>query len=435
MCPGFLANRFGTLWIDNMQTLESLKDLQRLVGELGQPLPKLSLSERRQAKAVLEASDLESVDAGWVIRLSLAAGLSLSDRRFDAAQIVLALPAIDIIHSLDRLSSHERTINAEVPLEAIGLTLRRENAARALHSLLRLAQGPDLKSSVITRAQFRPKTALALLKTASRIAPFIVPDTTVGLSRSRFERRRMAIKSLLDLVYFTAIKCETSEVCAAALELMISLSRRVGWVDFDRATEMSAAHWSYLSHLPAKLVPSLLSRNRIAEVETLASRAALFEGSREAFEEALREALTETTSNISMASREWVEGFLGLKRPPKPPEIQNKSIDSASGVNLDRMATLLLAAWEAREEGAGSRHLFQLFSGICKTAFRLSLAGNPGDTTQFDPAIHEASGGTILDGGMVRLLRPWVQWGDPPVTRVIVRALVSPADPARSLWA
>lgn len=415
-----------------MQTLESLKDLQRLVGELGQPLPTLSFSERRQARAVLGASDLESLGEAWVIRLSLAAGLSLSDRRFDAAQVVLALPAADIMRFLDRLSSQERTINAEVPLEAIGLTLRRENAVRALHSLLRLAHGPDPKSSVTTRAQFRPKTGLAFLRTASRIAPFIIPNTTDGLSKNQFARRRLSIKLILDLAYFTATKCETSDVCAAALELMVSLSRRVGWVDFERAVEMSAAHWSYLSHLPAKLAPALLSRNRIAEVETLASRAALFEGSREAFDKALRQTLTETTLNISVASREWVEGFLGLKKPPKAPEIQNKNIDSASGLNLDRMATLLLAAWEAREEGGASRHMFQLFSGICKTAFRLSLAGSPGDTSQFDPAIHEALGDTILSGGTVRLLRPWVQWGDPPVTRVIVRALVSPAEPGRS---
>ncbi|MGB9237028.1 MAG: hypothetical protein WCC04_21680 [Terriglobales bacterium] len=413
-----------------MQTLESLEDVQRLVGELGQTIPRLSLAERRHVRAVLKASDLERLDAGWIIRLSLAAGLPLSHRRLDPVQICQALPARDIGRFLDRLSSQELAIDAEVPLEAITRTLNRADAPQTFHSLLRLAHSgvhPGFKGSLTTRTRFRPQTALALLKTATRIAAFVVPDTT-ALSKQQFLRRRTTIKLFVDLAYLTAQKCETPDVSAAILELMIGLSRRVGWIEFERAIETNAERWSYLYLLPAELVPALLSRKRIAEIETLASRAALFEGSREAFEKALWNALTQKPPTIPMASREWVEGFLGLRKPPKLPDLHSKSIDTASDVNLERMATLLLAAWEARDEGAGARHLFQLFSGICKTAFRLSLAGDPGDTAEFDPAVHEASGGNVMTGGRVRLLRPWVQWGEPPVTRVIVRALVSPVE-------
>ena len=66
---------------------------------------------------------------------------------------------------------------------------------------------------------------------------------------------------------------------------------------------------------------------------------------------------------------------------------------------------------------------------------RGQLAGDPGDVAEFDPAVHEASGGNIMGGVRVRLLRPWVQWGEPPVTRVIVRALVSSVEPEGSLGA
>jgi hypothetical protein len=314
-----------------MQILESLQDAQRLVGELGKPIPKLSLAERRHVRAVLKASDFERLDAAWIIRLFLVAGLPLSDRKFDAMQICRALPPYDIGHFLDRLSNQERVVNAEIPLEAIALTLKREDAARTLnredavqtfHSLFRLAHTgvhADLQDSSTTRTRFEPGTALALLKTASRIAALIVLDARDGLSKVQFARRRTAIKSFVDLAYFTATKCETSGVSAATLDLMFTLSRRVGWADFDRAAEMTPAHSSYLYSLPAKLAPMLLSHKRIAEIEILAARAALFDQSRETFQEALRNTLSETTSTIPMASREWVEGFLGLKRPPPPP--------------------------------------------------------------------------------------------------------------------
>jgi hypothetical protein len=36
-----------------MQTQESREDLQRLVGELGQPIPKLSPSDKRRVRAFL----------------------------------------------------------------------------------------------------------------------------------------------------------------------------------------------------------------------------------------------------------------------------------------------------------------------------------------------------------------------------------------------
>ncbi len=93
-------------------------------------------------------------------------------------------------------------------------------------------------------------------------------------------------------------------------------------------------------------------------------------------------------------------------------------------MNLERLSTLLLGSWDAREEGDKSEHLFKVFSGICRTAFGLVLAGEPGASVEFDPALHESSGEQVLVGDRVTLQRPWVEWVKGPAVRVIVRALV-----------
>ena len=88
------------------------------------------------------------------------------------------------------------------------------------------------------------------------------------------------------------------------------------------------------------------------------------------------------------------------------------------------MATLLLSAWDAKEEGERSQHLYKTFSGICRTGFNLVLEGEPGQSASFDPSLHEASEKQIMTGESVTLLRPWVQWVKGSAVRVIVRALV-----------
>src|SRR5258707_10899222 len=109
---------------------------------------------------------------------------------------------------------------------------------------------------------------------------------------------------------------------------------------------------------------------------------------------------------------------------PARTEMGHVNIDTDADVNLERMATLLLSAWDAKEEGEKSQHLYKTFSGICRTAFNLVLEGEPGQSASFDPSLHEASGKQVLTGETVTLIRPWVQWVKGSSVRVIVRALV-----------
>jgi hypothetical protein len=147
-------------------------------------------------------------------------------------------------------------------------------------------------------------------------------------------------------------------------------------------------------------------------------------------EEGLRAAVAETLKSkgvqLPIAAREWAETFLGYEHAS---ETAGTAVETGSDVNLERMGTLLLASWEARDDGPNSTYLFELFSGICKAAFRLSLEGNAGSVAFFDPSIHEASRTSVSAGKKVRLMRPWVQWGDAEVVRIIIRALVSPLAP------
>ncbi|MDP2899071.1 MAG: hypothetical protein Q8Q12_21245 [bacterium] len=205
------------------------------------------------------------------------------------------------------------------------------------------------------------------------------------------------------------------------------MKRRVGSSEFDRALGKNHAKWSHLASSPARLITGVLEQGCLHDAEFLASCAMAVEESRASLEAALREGLAAKGATLPLGSRLWAESLLGHRVPA---EIQGRNLEATSDVNLDRMATMLLAAWDAKDEGRKSQHVFQILSGICRTGFKLSLAGEPGETSPFNPATHQSIEPSIRSGVIVRIARPRVQWSDGLATRIIIRSLVAPLERA-----
>jgi hypothetical protein len=255
------------------------------------------------------------------------------------------------------------------------------------------------------------------MRLAIRLASVLLREATSG-QRPRAKRRSDKVSLLIDAAFLTSIKSDHPRVSGLAVELLAEIEKGIGWAGLEKLSPLVANRRARLAELPSSQISDVLTGSCLADADFLASRTRLLQEVDEAFRRAVTQVLAEKGIQLPLASRTWAERFLGLKEPP-PLEL------TLSGdVNLERLSTLLLGAWEAKDDGRKAHHHFDLFSSISRTAFHLSLTPHESNVVPFDPAVHEISNGTALPGQLVTILRPGVQWNEGAVVRIIVKTLV-----------
>jgi hypothetical protein len=408
-----------------MENHETFDKWRNRIGNLGEPLPKLQKAEKQQMRSFLRTDKARGLEDSWKLRLSLAAGLTWSLRGIDLGRVKNALTTADLIRFIDKLCEQDEFIDGKAGLDWLGQGLNPVNAGPALAALLRLSRGKTARKARSARsvARLSTQTAIQVLRVTLRAATTIFRSDPIEPRRKRNPVRRNRLKQTLEIVSVVVNQYETAQVSGTALEIMSLLGKSLSSSEQEKSFETEEAAFSRVVALPAKLIREILSRGCLEDADFLSSRVKLIEQAELQFIRAIEDALKDTETRLSPMARQWAEATLGYKPPPS---LSESRIDSESDVSLERMATLLLAAWDAKDDGAKAQQLFVLFAGICKTAFRMNLSGEVGSSLVFEAVFHESGEKSILRGERVRLLRPWVEWQEGGVRRVIVRGLVAP---------
>lgn len=408
-----------------MENREPFDKWRSLIGNLGEPLRKLRKAEKQQLRGFLRTDNARDLEDTWKLRLSLAAGLKWSLRGIDLEKVKNALTTSDLIRFIDKLCDQDEVINGKAALQWLGQGLNPVSAGPALSALLRLCRGKAGKKTRSARSVVRldAQTATQVLHATLRAATIIFRSDLIEPQSKRQRVRGNRLKETLEIISAVVRQCETAQVSGTTLEIVSLLRKGVPTGEAEKLFENEESGFARAVALPAKLIREILSKGCLEDADFLLSRVKLIEQAEFQFNQAIEDALKDTNTRMPPLARQWAETTLGYK---KPPSLSESRIDPESDVSLERMATLLLAAWDAKNEGEKAQHLFALFSGICKTAFRMNLAGEVGSTLMFDPALHESGGNSIVPGEKVRLLRPWVEWQEGSVRRVLVRGLVAP---------
>lgn len=408
-----------------MENHESFDKWRSLIGNLGEALPKLRKTEKQQLRSFLRTDKARDLDDNWKLRLSLAAGLRWSLRGIDLEKVKNTLTTADLIRFIDKLYDQDELLDGKIVLQWLGPGLNRVSAGPALSALLRLCRGKTGRKTQRARCVIRldAQTASQVLLVTLRAATTIFRSDLIEPQRKRQRVRRNGLRETVEIVSAVVRQCETAQVAGTALEIAFLLRKSLPSSETADLFETEGSSFSRVVTLPAELIRKILSEGCLEDADFLSSRVKLIEEAESQFTAAIEEALGDTKTRVHPLARQWAEAALGYK---KPPSLSESRIDSESDVSLERMATLLLAAWDAKEDGARAQQLFTLFAGICKTAFRMNLAGEVGSSIVFDAVFHESGEKSIVPGERVQLLRPWVEWQEGGVRRVIVRGLVTP---------
>jgi len=402
-----------------MDRLQAQTDWRALVGRFGEPIPKLKRDEKARLKTLLKEPESQSLERGWLLRIALAAAVPVSVRGYKPEEIREALGVWGAMHYITKLTTADLEIAASEVLQALDTSASFQRPRDTLAALGKLIKPREKAKRNSSRLNL--DTALLVLRLAKKLSrPILDAEQLHG--REVFRKN---FAHLVDIAFRATKSCERPETAVAAFEFAAEVQSRLGVHNVESALPHRFSKFEYLSSLPAQVIPATLIKGCITDANLLSSRIGLIEDVRENFRRAIESVLSEKGVTLPLASRQWAETFL---EGSTKAEMPRAAIDTDADVNLERMATLLLASWDAREEGEKSHHLYKTFSGICRTGFNLVLAGEPGQSLSFDPSLHEASAKQVLPGETVTLVRPWVQWVKGSAVRVIVRALVRSTD-------
>jgi hypothetical protein len=119
-------------------------------------------------------------------------------------------------------------------------------------------------------------------------------------------------------------------------------------------------------------------------------------------------------------SQEWILTSLNIERGAR----QLGYANPADAPEIRQAAGLLLLLWDNSTNSSTIREAFERFRTLCEKHFHLYLKGQSGEVTDFDSRLHE-----VPDTGArrVRVMRPWVEFLDPPHSAIVVRALTTRA--------
>jgi hypothetical protein len=387
-----------------------------VVGELGQPLPRLRRQQKQDLKRSVGKGMENEPDRRWRLRVAVISGSPISPE-ISGVEIRETLQPVDIVRHLDRFARHERLVDVTDVVSELPIPSGSKDQRRMLTGLANFLQAaPKKRGSQNVKTLLKPETAKSIITLGWRAALPLLADNSPLMHRPR--QRKNLVKQVVDLLYLATTKAEVPETAAVGIEVLRQLEKRVGTTELEQVDAHGPQRVSYLLALPAQLIERALLGGCLSDAEALASRSRHLKDALSQLQSAVRSALSRP--ELPMASRHWAEAFLELH------STEPANVDTADDVNVERMATLLLAAWEARSEGSRSSHYFELFSSLCANAFKLRLGGNIGAIAEFDPALHQAVSRDkdLNRQSRVRIVRPWVQWGEEPIFRIIVPALV-----------
>jgi hypothetical protein len=171
-------------------------------------------------------------------------------------------------------------------------------------------------------------------------------------------------------------------------------------------------------------VVSLAEKGQSEGLEVMREAVQALQGGDAEFQAALRKLSEAGAGRLPQNVQEVIVNCLGLELAPTAPK-EISLLGREVPLRVTQLASSLLYAWGARTEGPRSMESFRVLEDVVKKFFSLRLGGEIGSVIGFDDTCHSSTD-KARTGEQVRILRPWVEWNDGEMWRIVIRAVVEP---------
>ncbi len=360
------------------------QDPRELVGYPRTPLRKLSRGERSAVKKIVKDAP-HDIDPVMALRMALSSGTPVRPEWLQAAQIDLALETDDILRNLDKLTPAKRVLNATQVVEVLSRRMERAPGV-VLRALSKLTLPKTVVRGLAVNPMLDRDTTLWTIRLATSLVAILLQNRPI-------KTKKPIHHTLLEIVYVASESWPVPDVAIRGLEFLRAFDRHV--------------------------VPELLERGALGEATLLSERVKLSEPAERLFKAAVNEVLS-SEKQISLQSKNW-----GL-RLLQSDEAQESASLASSDAAYERLALVLINAWEARGDGTSSAHAFAVSEEIFRNGFSIHMGGEVGSSEAFDPDVHEGSA-EIHRGSLVRLIRPWVELKNANEVKILIKGRVTVA--------
>ncbi len=384
------------------------QDPRELVGYPRTPLRKLSRGERSAVKKIVKDAP-HDIDPVMALRMALSSGTPVRPEWLQAAQIDLALETDDILRNLDKLTPAKRVLNATQVVEVLSRRMERAPGV-VLRALSKLTLPKTVVRGLAVNPMLDRDTTLWTIRLATSLVAILLQNRPI-------KTKKPIHHTLLEIVYVASESWPVPEVAIRGLEFLRAFERHVGWSEIEKAP-LEKMRNAVLG-LPACIIPELLERGALGEATLLSERVKLSEPAERLFKAAVNEVLS-SEKQISLQSKNW-----GL-RLLQSDEAQESASLASSDAAYERLALVLINAWEARGDGTSSAHAFAVSEEIFRNGFSIHMGGEVGSSEAFDPDVHEGSA-EIHRGSLVRLIRPWVELKNANEVKILIKGRVTVA--------
>ena len=391
-----------------------------LISLIGTAEAKLRRIKDKSCKSeILSMVQGENLAPEQRLRAYLAIGHTPPPTLLSEKIISNALQISDRIAFLGLLSRKASTVYADEVLDSILTYLVKFRSAKTEG----ITTGLD---RIATRWFVAKKTLKIAPSTANRLVTIVEvlnrPFVSSGERRtSKLSRNQKALKALTRLAILLGSYSDDLETVLRTLNVLISVEENLGAEsgqtddpEYDSATQhlLSSAH---------------------ARLEVLA----------EAGDDRTLERLAHTlkrTPNDSQRLKTELERLFGIRARYQKnvqalltklvglPDTETStsfelSSNDADALHVTQLASALVRAWSAQEEGPKAKESFEELRVVLADFFGIEIVGAVGSVESFNSRVHEFPLGE-RSASRIRVVRPWVQISSSQPSRILIKALV-----------
>jgi|SRR5580704_18469640 hypothetical protein len=396
---------------------------EELISLIGTAEAKLRrIKDKSRKSEILSMVQRENLAPEQRLRAYLAIGQTPPPTLLSEKIISNALQISDRIAFLALLSRKASTVYADEVLDSILTYLVKFRSAKTEG----ITTGLD---RIATRWFVAKKTLQIAPSTANRIVAIAEALNRPFVSRSerrtsKLSRSQKALKAFTRLAILLGSYSDDLETILQALNLLISVEENLGAEsaqendpEYDRATQhlLSSAH-ARLDELAEAGDDRTLERlahtlkRAPVDPQRLKTELERLFGIRARYQKNVQALLTK---------------LVGLPEAEVSTSFELSSND-ADALHVTQLASALVRAWSAREEGPKAKESFEELRVVLADFFGIEIVGAVGSVESFNSRVHEFPLGE-RSASRIRLVRPWVQISGSQPSRILIKALVAAA--------
>lgn len=405
----------------------TIQDITAKIGEIGDPLPKLSSREKKEIKTFFRKfhPDTTEISAELLLRAYLLTNEPINSEMCSVKNIASTLKLNDILKNVKKLSQRRSFVSSAAVFYAMGEQIRSfYNLKLDLKTIKSIISSIDrwqkwVESSKSTLTDETEEAVIEQIKDLSTLMP-----TPKNLDDKNIKKYRNQISPLLSIVLSIASKSNSFKTLQLTIETLYAIREKFpSLIVNDILAEEKLS--KQLEIVKRNVFENINYFVKNAETDKLIELYRMTSEKldiRDDFVGHLKNIWDTQGAMLNEDTQTTIKSILfGETFEVRPPVLVTEVRESAT----IQIAAALLSSWDARNDSHRALDSFKILKAVGDKFFNLKIGGDVDSSVSFNKIIHETiDNKTLPENTKVKIVRPWIEWENERKKVVLIKALV-----------